>query len=417
MHVRMALFYALVVLTATLRVNLASAQSNANLPRAHSVAPSFVLPKVNGFPLVGQADLSGLRGKVVVLEFWATWCAPCIGEIPAINRLVASVDPARVKFISITDEEPAKVSAFLKKRPISGTVAIDITGGVFERYGVATRPATVVIDPQGRIVSNNLSPDQLSAGQLSALALGKSQRLSASHERTIDAKVDAATAEALKEQLAAAGVGGSQEALFSLTLSEAKGKDTHAYLTSPDSYELIDADLISLLHFALAYNDDRIEMDTSAIGSRTYNLSLHASDVPEKQIKAAVEMAIASGAKVQFEHHQTEENVLLLQPHPVPPGPDGKVAGFGFFNKDKQEVVLVSASTGQVAGAVEDASLIPVVNEAGSALPCTATIKVGPGGRELLREALEKQCGLTLAEGRRSVDRITVTPMPKSTMN
>ena len=83
----------------------------------------------------------------MVLEFWATWCAPCIGEITAINNLVKSVDPSKVQFISITDEDAKSVENFLTKKHISGWVGIDSSSKTFERYGVASRPVTIVIDP------------------------------------------------------------------------------------------------------------------------------------------------------------------------------------------------------------------------------------------------------------------------------
>src|SRR5271155_5102695 len=184
-----------------------SAQSNPGLPKLHTLAPPLHLHEVLGGGGPVHAELTHLRGKVVVLEFWATWCVPCIGEIPAINALVKSLDPARVQFLSITDEDPVEVQAFLKKHPISGWIGIDSTGGVFDRYGVAARPATIVIDPQGRIVSNDIAPDRLTRAQLLAVAAGRSQAVKAGLHAASTAKVDEARSEAMKEQFDAAGAG------------------------------------------------------------------------------------------------------------------------------------------------------------------------------------------------------------------
>ena len=56
-------------------------------------------------PAGSKADWASLKGKVVVLEFWATWCSPCVASLPHLNQLVESLDPAKFQFISIDDED------------------------------------------------------------------------------------------------------------------------------------------------------------------------------------------------------------------------------------------------------------------------------------------------------------------------
>jgi cytochrome oxidase Cu insertion factor (SCO1/SenC/PrrC family) len=90
-----------------------------------------------------------LEGKVVVLEFWATWCAPCIESIPHLNQLVGSLDPVKFQFISIDDEDPKVVKAFLAKKKMAGWIGVDTSSGVFTRYGVKSRPSTIVVDGNG----------------------------------------------------------------------------------------------------------------------------------------------------------------------------------------------------------------------------------------------------------------------------
>src|SRR5271156_4073363 len=92
-----------------------AAVANKNLPVVGKAAPELSLTQLMQAPAGASADWAGLRGKVVVLEFWATWCAPCIGEIPVLNALNAAVDPSKVQIVSVDDEDPAVVQAFLKK--------------------------------------------------------------------------------------------------------------------------------------------------------------------------------------------------------------------------------------------------------------------------------------------------------------
>lgn len=81
-------------------------------------------------------NLKSTQGKVVVLEFWATWCAPCIASMPHLNGLSEKYKNKGVQFISITNESKAEVNRFLKNRKINGWVGIDGAGAMFETYGV-----------------------------------------------------------------------------------------------------------------------------------------------------------------------------------------------------------------------------------------------------------------------------------------
>lgn len=66
-----------------------------------------------------------VRGNIVVLEFWATWCGPCVMAIPHLNELAEKFKDQPVQFIAITAEDEATVKPFLNKRPIKAWVALD----------------------------------------------------------------------------------------------------------------------------------------------------------------------------------------------------------------------------------------------------------------------------------------------------
>ncbi|HEX3661699.1 MAG TPA: redoxin domain-containing protein [Acidobacteriaceae bacterium] len=139
------------------------------LPKAGALAPPLHFDALLQAPPNVRVDGSSLRGKAVVLEFWATWCAACIASIPRLNELQASVDPGRVIFISVDDEDPKVVQAFLKRRKISGWIGLDEKGATLRRFGVEARPATIVIDGAGRIAAIT-SPEQLNAKVLMEFA-------------------------------------------------------------------------------------------------------------------------------------------------------------------------------------------------------------------------------------------------------
>jgi thiol:disulfide interchange protein DsbD len=102
----------------------------------------------------GALDTSALSGKVVVVNFWATWCVPCIQEIPGFNKLHQQLGPKGVVVLGVSmDEEGAeRVRPFLKKHPMDYLVALG-SEAVSKQYGLGDAlPVTIVFDRSGRQV-------------------------------------------------------------------------------------------------------------------------------------------------------------------------------------------------------------------------------------------------------------------------
>ena len=72
-----------------------------------------------------EVNWKTLTGKVVVLDFWGTWCPPCVADIPHLNEMVSRYKGKAVQFIAVGHENPRKVAWFLKKHPIDAWVALD----------------------------------------------------------------------------------------------------------------------------------------------------------------------------------------------------------------------------------------------------------------------------------------------------
>ena len=109
-------------------------------------------PQLNG----GTFRLADHKGRVVVLDFWATWCRPCRKTLPALQRVHEMYrDDQRVKIISVNVDEgkhqDGRVGAFMKKNRFDFTVVRDATGRWSQTYGIRTIPYLVIVDAQGRI--------------------------------------------------------------------------------------------------------------------------------------------------------------------------------------------------------------------------------------------------------------------------
>ena len=106
----------------------------------------------------GPVDLAAFKGKkIVVVEFWATWCPPCRESIPHLTELQKKFEKRDVIIVGVTDEAPAKVKLFVDEQgnKMDYTVAIDRDGktgaGYMERYGITGIPHAFVVDKEGRV--------------------------------------------------------------------------------------------------------------------------------------------------------------------------------------------------------------------------------------------------------------------------
>ena len=114
-------------------------------------APDIGVPTLLQSSKPSFASLKEYRGQVVVLEFWATWCGPCIELLPHMNKLVESFSGKPVHFISITDETREAVEKFTRTHPMKAEIGLDPDEAAFRAFNVRSRPEVYVIDPYGRI--------------------------------------------------------------------------------------------------------------------------------------------------------------------------------------------------------------------------------------------------------------------------
>lgn len=122
--------------------------------------------------------LADLKGKVVVVDFWAGWCAPCLTQLPAVAKLVKELEPKGVVLLAVNVGEKAEeVAAFAKEHPEAAGSVLDPESRIADAYGVTSIPALVVIGPDGTVKAvHSGEPEDLEAtlrGELEGLVGAK----------------------------------------------------------------------------------------------------------------------------------------------------------------------------------------------------------------------------------------------------
>jgi cytochrome c biogenesis protein CcmG/thiol:disulfide interchange protein DsbE len=112
-------------------------------------APSFAAPSLTG---EGTVELEKYRGKVVYLDFWASWCGPCLKAIPEIEEMRSEFPADQFQILAVNlDQKEKKALRFLEKNPIGYPSASDPKGRLPGQFGVDTMPTSYLIDADGVI--------------------------------------------------------------------------------------------------------------------------------------------------------------------------------------------------------------------------------------------------------------------------
>lgn len=124
-------------------------------------APTFRLPALGG---KGSVSLAEHRGKVVYLDFWASWCPPCLVSLPLLDGLRQEFPSRDFQVIAVNlDRDPRKALDFLARRPVGYPSASDPDGVLPERFELPTMPTSFLIDRQGvvRHVHEGFRPEDI----------------------------------------------------------------------------------------------------------------------------------------------------------------------------------------------------------------------------------------------------------------
>jgi peroxiredoxin len=145
-----------------LLVVAAAGCTKASGPQVGELVPDFVLPRLDGT----VQKLSNYRGSPVLINLWATWCPPCIEEMPVLDRIVEDYGERGIVVLGLAgDDDPETVRTFLEKNPVDFEVLLDVGGDVGTRYGITGYPETFLVDREGRLREKIIGPLPAEAGR------------------------------------------------------------------------------------------------------------------------------------------------------------------------------------------------------------------------------------------------------------
>jgi cytochrome c biogenesis protein CcmG, thiol:disulfide interchange protein DsbE len=120
---------------------------------AGTPAPALRLPRLDG----GQVDLAALRGRPVVVNFWASWCDPCVREFPLLRQAAAGHRSDRLTVVGVlSGDSPAAARPFLRRNRATWPIALDPNATTATAWGAVGLPHTYFIRPDGTLASHQL---------------------------------------------------------------------------------------------------------------------------------------------------------------------------------------------------------------------------------------------------------------------
>jgi len=369
------------------------------LPEKGTPAPPLDSLQLLQTPLGAKADWASLKGKVAVLEFWATWCSPCVASLPHLNQLVESLDPTKFQFISIDDEDLKTVQTFLTRKKMSGWVGVDTSGGVFAWYGIKSRPTTIIVDGNGKIVAVT-EIDSVSAADLQAVAEGKNVAFKPTTEIVTSSGASATDT--------------SAQSLFAVSVSKAAPDAKASQVNHPPTgTDFLGNDADGLMTNVFNVFGNRYVLKGPLPEGR-YDLRMNFVDVPNSVVDSAVQQAVLSALHLQIQPKTVSRSAYILR-----------------ATEASKQLLSPSASTHKVKrgywhgiyilmnGTMDDLAYVlatglenPVVNETGIDGRFDARFRVTGEDIDSMNAVLKEKLGLELVQGNQEMS-ITVLEVSK----
>jgi len=243
-----------------------------------------------------SVSLESLKGNVVLLGFWATWCGPCVGAIAHLNELAEHFEDDDVRFISISDESAEKVEPFLKRKTMKSWVALDTDKSMFDGYEVRGIPHTVLIDREGNIAAYTY-PTHVTKKTINDMLAGRDPDLNPSP-----------TAERVTDPDDA----GQPEPLLEVTIRPTDGASSRSY-TSPHEVMFDGQPLQRVMSYAYEIDQPRILDEQGALPSDPLYVKVRLPEDDSEQLLPLLQQALEMTFDYTARFVERETDVWLLK--------------------------------------------------------------------------------------------------------
>ncbi|MBI3551173.1 MAG: TIGR03435 family protein [Elusimicrobia bacterium] len=380
-----------VPLTALLAVFFSSCSKPGD--KGAAPAPELKLDTLLQAPVAKLEAASALKGKVAVLEFWATWCDPCVEEIPHLNSLVDKFSGKPVVFISITDETKDKVEAFLKDHPMKGWVAVDAKPA-FDSFGVHGRPHTVIIDSRGRLAGTTY-PAFLRPEDLDGVLAGK----------------PLARSEGMDDDGGIMETAGEGDVLFKAVVSAGK-EGKMSFSSSEDSFRGRGLTAEVLLANAYGVNEGRVTIEPPLKGR--YDVDVRVPRGQEAKLSSAFRDAAVSALSLSLAREKKSVDVAVFSKvaGKAPLKESAARPGKRVFSTGPGRITATSMSLAELCDALEQWLGRPVVDETGLKERYDFELTWDAAKPDSLAAALETQLGLKSSQAKRPVAMLVFKALP-----
>lgn len=365
-------------------------------------APSLQLDEMRQAPLGASVNREALMGKVVVIDFWATWCAPCIASLPHLNQLTIELAGEPVTFIAVTDDPPAKVAEFLKTHPITTWLGFDKTRVSWHAFDVVSIPHCVVIGRDGKVAGITL-PEDVTAESLRKLSKGEPVVFAPKEGRPANANWDEDWVE-WKD--------GVRPETY-LIIKPIVTSTTESYY--PPHGDRLTADGASLpLLIMLAYGTDIFHLDLrSPLIKQSYRVAVRVPPGREAMLRPWLQQTLQTMFDIKAHWEDEERTVFALSRAPNSQIPSVSVVTNPMAAMLKGSITLKGQSTSTLANMLTTVFRAPVVNETGLDGVYDFELPYQPGDVKMTTDALGK-IGFRVDKVRRLVRVLVVEPADKT---
>jgi uncharacterized protein (TIGR03435 family) len=352
-------------------------------------APALAVETVIHGPEPADLSWPALSGQAVVLEFWATWCGPCVDAIPEWNELVDTFADEPVRFIAVSDDDQALLRKFLEKKPIHGWVTIDSDRSMFEAYDVHGIPHTFLIDSRGRIRAST-HPQSLSEHVIRDLLAGKTPDV------PVKKKID-------PEQLKTVAADGGPEPIFEATIRPSKDTKMRMMSVGPGQYMSIGAQIRDSFRFAYSARTSRLVIEAE-LPEQPYDLVFSTAGKDEL-LFPLMRQAIEASFDIEARTEQRELDVhVLSRATGVTPKLTPATLDVERPYAKPGSLTCLSITLGLLADTLERLLQQPVLDTTGIDGLYEIDLSWDPEQPDSLPEAVREQLGLELKAERRTLE-------------